>query len=152
MNNTSRKSCRKIDRIFCLVTRRRFELRTHCLKGSCSADWASGSKNGWDGRIWTDECQSQSLVPYRLATSQYLGASRPWSDTRSIISWDIEFCNPFFQYFLSGWFSGKMAASPEAFWAPGDWYGRRKQKRKRFKNAYFVSFAVRSAAMGSFFT
>ena len=26
-----------------LVTRRRFELRTHCLKGSCSADWASGS-------------------------------------------------------------------------------------------------------------
>ena len=55
-----------------LVTRRGFEPRTHCLKGSCSANWASGSKHGWDGRIWTDECQSQSLVPYRLATSQYL--------------------------------------------------------------------------------
>ena len=26
---------------------------------------------GWDGRIRTYECQSQSLVPYRLATSQY---------------------------------------------------------------------------------
>ena len=52
-----------------LVTRRRFELRTHCLKGNCSASWASGSY-GWDGRIWTYECQSQSLVPYRLATSQ----------------------------------------------------------------------------------
>ena len=26
------------DRIFCLVTRRGFEPRTHCLKGSCSAD------------------------------------------------------------------------------------------------------------------
>ena len=25
---------------------------------------------GWDGRIRTYECQSQSLVPYRLATSQ----------------------------------------------------------------------------------
>ena len=29
-------------------------------------------ETGWDGRIRTDECQSQSLVPYRLATSQYL--------------------------------------------------------------------------------
>ena len=25
---------------------------------------------GWDGRIRTDECGSQSPVPYRLATSQ----------------------------------------------------------------------------------
>ena len=25
---------------------------------------------GWGGRIRTDECQSQSLVPYRLATPQ----------------------------------------------------------------------------------
>ena len=25
--------------------------------------------SGWDGRIWTDECGSQSPVPYRLATS-----------------------------------------------------------------------------------
>ena len=25
---------------------------------------------GWGGRIRTDECQSQSLVPYRLATAQ----------------------------------------------------------------------------------
>ena len=28
-----------------LVTRRRFELRTHCLKGSCSTYWASGSSD-----------------------------------------------------------------------------------------------------------
>ena len=27
-------------------------------------------RNGWDGRIRTYECQSQSLVPYHLATSQ----------------------------------------------------------------------------------
>ena len=27
---------------------------------------------GWDGRTRTCECQSQSLVPYRLATSHYL--------------------------------------------------------------------------------
>ena len=27
--------------------------------------------NGWEGRDRTYECQSQSLVPYRLATSQY---------------------------------------------------------------------------------
>ncbi len=26
---------------------------------------------GWDGRIRTDECGSQSPVPYRLATPQY---------------------------------------------------------------------------------
>ena len=56
-----------------LVTRWRFELQTHCLKGNCSANWASES-NGWDGRIWTYECQSQSLVPYRLATSQWNAA------------------------------------------------------------------------------
>ena len=53
-----------------MVTRWRFELQTHCLKGNCSANWASGS-NGWDGRTRTYECQSQSLVPYHLATSQY---------------------------------------------------------------------------------
>ena len=56
-----------------LVTRWRFELQTHCLKGNCSANWASESY-GWDGRIWTYECQSQSLVPYRLATSQWNAA------------------------------------------------------------------------------
>ena len=27
-------------------------------------------RRGWDGRTRTCECQSQSLVPYRLATSQ----------------------------------------------------------------------------------
>ena len=27
---------------------------------------------GWGGRIRTDECQSQSLVPYRLATPQFM--------------------------------------------------------------------------------
>ena len=59
-----------------LVTRRGLEPRTHCLKGSCSTGWANGSYYGWDGRIRTYECQSQSLVPYRLATSQCL-ARRP---------------------------------------------------------------------------
>ena len=29
-----------------LVTRWRFELQTHCLKGNCSANWASGSLAG----------------------------------------------------------------------------------------------------------
>ena len=37
---------------------------------------SSGSKltchHGWGGRIRTDECQSQSLVPYRLATPQFM--------------------------------------------------------------------------------
>ena len=28
--------------------------------------------HGWGGRIRTDECQSQSLVPYRLATPQFM--------------------------------------------------------------------------------
>lgn len=27
---------------------------------------------GWAGEIRTHECQSQSLVPYRLATAQYI--------------------------------------------------------------------------------
>ena len=86
-----------------LVTRRGFEPRTHCLKGSCSADWARGSyiiinKTGWDGRIRTDECQSQSLMPYRLATSQYRCDSL-WPDTLSIIAWNLLFGNPFFHFF-----------------------------------------------------
>ena len=32
----------------------------------------SDTHHGWGGRIRTDECQSQSLVPYRLATPQCL--------------------------------------------------------------------------------
>ena len=32
-----------------LVTRWRFELQTHCLKGNCSASWASGSLAGMAG-------------------------------------------------------------------------------------------------------
>ena len=63
----------------CLVSHRRFELRTPWLKVMCSADWANGpcclfpTKKiyGWAGRIWTYECQSQSLMPYPLATAQY---------------------------------------------------------------------------------
>ena len=31
----------------------------------------SDTHHGWGGRIRTDGCQSQSLVPYRLATPQY---------------------------------------------------------------------------------
>ncbi len=37
MDQISKKQPSKMDSCF-LVTRRRFELRTHCLKGSCSAN------------------------------------------------------------------------------------------------------------------
>ena len=49
-----------------LVTHRRFELRTIALKVRCSTGWASESfgRGSW---IWTNECQNQNLVPYRLA-------------------------------------------------------------------------------------
>ena len=41
-------------------------------------------RRGWDGRTRTCECQSQSLVPYRLATSQYLArAGSLWRTLRA---------------------------------------------------------------------
>ena len=49
---------------------------------------------GWDGRIRTYECQSQSLVPYRLATSQ---SACPAADTHRIITRQELFCNNFFK-------------------------------------------------------
>ena len=103
-----------------LVTRRRFELRTHCLKGSCSADWASGSyiiinKNGWDGRIRTDECQSQSLMPYRLATSQYRCDSL-WPDTLDTIARKNAFGNPFFQFFWIGFRALRIILKNSPLW------------------------------------
>ena len=74
-----------------LVRMKGIEPPTHGLKGRCSTDWATCAYrvgggcfrrlkqeesllceiSGWGGRIWTYECQSQSLVPYRLATPQY---------------------------------------------------------------------------------
>ena len=85
----SKKPANVIRRLPVVVTRWRFELQTHCLKGNCSANWASGSwckkfgakwlcsDDGWDGRTRTYECQSQSLVPYHLATSQYPACAKP---------------------------------------------------------------------------
>ena len=75
-----------------LVTRRRFELRTHCLKGSCSACWANGSY-GWDGRIWTDEMPESKSGALPLGDIPI--SVRRMVDTRGIIPWTTRFCNPF---------------------------------------------------------
>lgn len=55
-----------------LVTYRGIEPRTPWLKVKCSTDWAS-KPHGRDSRIWTYECHSQSVVPYRLAISLNMG-------------------------------------------------------------------------------
>ena len=58
-----------------VVTYPRFERGTPWLKVMCSTNWANRPYsifNGWGSRIWTYECESQSLVPYRLATPQYI--------------------------------------------------------------------------------
>ena len=34
--------------------------------------WVQRHAGGWDGRVRTFACQSQSLVPYHLATSHYI--------------------------------------------------------------------------------
>ncbi len=49
---------------------------------------------GWGGRIRTDECQSQSLVPYRLATPQYSFC------VRIIITHRLRFVKMFFSVFV----------------------------------------------------
>ena len=54
----------------CLVTRRRFELRTPWLKVKCSTGWASESTLAGVGGIEPPRWQSQSLLPYLLATPQ----------------------------------------------------------------------------------
>ena len=64
-----------------MVPRWRFELQTLWLKVKCSTDWANGAKLiGCLGKIRTYECHSQSVVPYRLATRQYVTQSggRRW--------------------------------------------------------------------------
>ena len=55
----------------------------------------------WAGGIRTHVCQSQSLMPYRLATSQYRCDSL-WPDTLGIIAWNARFGNPFFHFFGFG--------------------------------------------------
>ena len=62
-----------------MVSRWRFELQTLWLKVKCSTDWASGTKRmaALDG-LEPSECQSQSLMPYHLATRQYRNGGRTW--------------------------------------------------------------------------
>ena len=52
--------------------RRRFRgsVRIVATPANRKATLSRGFSVGWDGRIRTDECGSQSPVPYRLATSQ----------------------------------------------------------------------------------
>ena len=51
--------------------RRRFRgsVRIVATPANRKATLSRGFSVGWDGRIRTDECGSQSPVPYRLATS-----------------------------------------------------------------------------------
>ena len=51
-----------------------FEPSTTWLKVMCSTNWAS-EPYGWDSRIRTYECRSQSAMPYRLAISHYNGVT-----------------------------------------------------------------------------
>ena len=46
--------------------------RTVATPANRKATLRGGFSVGWGGRIRTDECQSQSLVPYRLATPQFM--------------------------------------------------------------------------------
>ena len=67
---------KKTSRFACsTMSVRGFEPRTHCLKGSCSTNWATesfekmwGEENGRDGWTRTSEWGSQSPLPYHLAT------------------------------------------------------------------------------------
>ena len=63
---------------FRMVTRMRFELMTLWLKVKCSTDWASGSRMAALDGLEPSECQSQSLMPYHLATRQYRNGGRTW--------------------------------------------------------------------------
>ena len=58
-----------------MVIRTRFELVTPWLKVTCSTDWANGPSLQMAGvpGFEPGECQSQSLMPYRLAIPQQSG-------------------------------------------------------------------------------
>ena len=59
-----------------MVTRWGFEPQTLWLKVKCSTYWASGSRMAALDGLEPSECQSQSLMPYHLATRQ----SKWWED------------------------------------------------------------------------
>ena len=59
-----------------MVSRPRFELGTLWLKVKCSTCWANGTNLAASGGFGPPKCQSQSLMPYRLATRQ----SKWWRD------------------------------------------------------------------------
>ena len=54
-----------------MVSCAELESTTLWLKVKCSTDWASGTKMAALDGLEPSECQSQSLVPYHLATRQY---------------------------------------------------------------------------------
>ena len=69
-----------------MVTYPRVERGTPWLKVMCSTYWANRPYkvyNGWGSRIWTYECESQSLVPYRLAIPQKFKLNGVNSGTRT---------------------------------------------------------------------
>ena len=48
----------------------------HCFMGTRSASAVGLSPHiGWDNWTRTSECQSQSLMPYRLAISHHIGST-----------------------------------------------------------------------------
>ena len=61
--------------------------RVAAVKGRClrPLDQRAGQNNGWGGWIRTNECQSQSLVPYRLATPQCLNLNGGQGWIRTIV-------------------------------------------------------------------
>ena len=85
---------------FFLVTRRGFEPRTHCLKGSCSANWASGSDFGWDGRIWTDEMPESKSGALPLGDIPIL-VHRPLVGHTAHYNMEDKFLQSFFEIFLN---------------------------------------------------
>ena len=61
-----------------MVSRSGFEPETLWLKVKCSTDWASGTEMAALDGLEPSECQSQSLMPYHLATRQYRNGGRTW--------------------------------------------------------------------------
>ena len=63
-----------------MVSRMRLERMTLWLKVKCSTDWANETNNKMaaSGGFEPPECQSQSLMPYHLATRQIRNGGGTW--------------------------------------------------------------------------
>ena len=75
-----------------MVSRARFELTTLWLKVKCSTSWANGTNNikmAASARFELAKCQSQSLMPYHLATRQNTGGER-WIRTTEPEGTDLQ--------------------------------------------------------------